>query len=94
MADSPSWVVDTSSTPGTPAAGLEMHSDLVVVSKPEHREAKGGISWTGRALESLPAAPVTNDLRYPRDLLAYLPSGSGTRKHFTKNKHGRGVTAA
>lgn len=56
--------------------------------------AKEGNFWMGMDLESPSAAPVTNVLRYPRDLLAYLSSGSGTRKQLTKNKHVRGITPA
>lgn len=56
--------------------------------------AKEGNFWMEMDLESPLAARVTNVLRHPRDLLAYLSSGSGTRKQFTKNKHIREITSA
>lgn len=92
----PPWFVNTFCIPETWTRDLEMHSDLMAASNPEQSRVglKEGYSGIGTDLESPPAAPVTNVLRYPRDLLAYLSSGSGTRKRFTKNKHARGITSA
>lgn len=93
---SPWLVVNTFCISETRARDLEMHSDPLAASNPEQLRLRltKGHPWIGTDLESPPAAPVTNVLRYPRDLLAYLPSGSGTWKRFTKNKHARGITSA
>lgn len=93
---SPPWFVNTFCIPETQTRDLEMHRDLAAASIPEQSRVrlKEGYSWIGTDGESPPAAPVTNVLGYPRDLLAYLSSGSGTQKRFTKNKHARGITSA
>lgn len=95
-ASSPPSFVNTFCISEIQTRDLETHRDVAATSNPEQSgvRLKEGYSQIGTDAESPPAAPVTNILRYPRDLLAYLSSGSGTRKRFTKNKHAKGVTSA